>query len=492
MPRRSVVAGLTVLALNLALAGCDLGPVFSRPDPGPPAEFRASPATAQAAWPAPDWWRGFGSPELDLLITAARTANPDLAVAAARIRQADAQARIAGAALLPDAGFSGGASWRQTSITARGQQIQSDVRAYNAGLNIGYEIDFWGKNRATADAAQAAALATRFDQQTVAITVTASAAQTWFAALAARDRLDVANRNLADAQQTLRVIRGRMEAGTANALDVAQQETLVATQRARIPDLRNQMEQQIIALGILIGQPPEAVTVQPGTLTRLRRPAVAPGLPSELLTRRPDVAAAEARLAAANANIRAARAAFFPSIQLTGAAGLQSVALSSLLGPGALVASLAAGITQPIFDGGTLRGRLELSKAQQDELLALYRKTILEALTDTDAALTALRFHAEQERLQRDAVARAQRAADIARAQLAAGTADLTAVLQAQLAVYSAQDILALARQAYFQDLIALFKALGGGWTNNDSLPPAPEPDRVENGFALPVGRNVQ
>ena len=480
------------LAAMLCLAGCDLGPSFSKPDAEIPPAFRASPDTSQAAWPAPDWWRGFGSPELDMLIAAARAANPDLAVAAARIRQADAQARIAGAALLPDAGFSGGASWRQTSVTARGQQIQSDSRAYNAGLNIGYEIDFWGKNRATSDAAQATALATRFDQQTVAITVTAAVAQTWFAALAARDRLDVANRNLADAQQTLRVIRGRMEAGTANALDVAQQETLVATQRARIPDLRNQMEQQIIALGILIGQPPAAVTVQPGTLARLRRPVVAPGLPSELLARRPDVAAAEARLVAANANIRAARAAFFPSIQLTGSAGLQSVALSSLLGPGALVASLAAGITQPIFDGGTLRGRLDLSKAQQDELIALYRKAILEALTDTDSALTALRFHAEQERLQRDAVARAQRAADIARAQLAAGTVDLTAVLQAQLTVYSAQDSLALARQAYFLDLIGLFRALGGGWIQGEVVVPAPEPGRLEGGFALPVGGNVQ
>ena len=488
MPRRS---NLMLLAA-LSLAGCDLGPVFSRPDPALPAAFRASPATSQAAWPAPDWWRGFGSPELDALIAAARAANPDLAVAAARIRQADAQSRIAGAPLLPEAGFSGGASWRQTSVTARGQQIQADTRAYNTGLTIGYEIDFWGKNRAAADAAQATALATRFDQQTITITVTASVAQTWFSALAARDRLDVANRNLADAQQTLRVIRGRLEAGTANALDVAQQETLVATQRARIPDLRNQMEQQLIALGILIGQPPAAVSVQPGTLTRLRRPIVAPGLPSELLARRPDVAAAEARLVAANANIRAARAAFFPSIQLTGSAGLQSVALSSLLGPGALVASLAAGITQPIFDGGTLRGRLDLSKAQQDELIALYRKAILEALTDTDSALTALRFHAEQERLQRDAVARAQRAADIARAQLAAGTVDLTAVLQAQLTVYSAQDSLALARQAYFLDLIGLFRALGGGWIQGEVVVPAPEPGRLEGGFALPVGGNVQ
>jgi len=476
----------------LALAGCDLGPVFSKPEVEIPPAFRASLATAQAAWPAPDWWRGFGSSDLDELIAAARAANPDLAVAAARVRQADAQSRIAGAPLLPEVSLGGNASWSQTSVTTRGRQIQADVRAYSTKVTIGYEIDFWGKNRAAAESAEATALASRFDQQTVAITVTASVAQTWFNALAARDRMDVAKRNLADAQNVLRIIRGRMEAGTANALDVAQQETLVATQRARIPDLRNQMEQQVIALGILIGRPPEAVAVQPGTLLALRRPSVAAGLPPELLARRPDVAAAEARLVAANANIRAARAAFFPSFQLTGSTGLQSAALGTFLGPGAVVASLAAGLTQPIFEGGALRGQLELTKAQQDELVALYRKAILQALTDTDAALTALGFHVEEEKLQREAVARAQRAAEIARAQLEAGTADLTAVLQAQLSVYTAQDLLALSRQAVFLDLVSLFQALGGGWTAAGIAAPHLDPGRLEGGFALPIGGNVQ
>ena len=464
---------LAVLAATTVLTGCDLGPAFTRPEAEIPPAFRASPATAQAAWPAPDWWRGFGSQELDDLVAAARAANPDLAVAAARVRQADAQVRIAGAPLLPSASLNAAASWRQVSVAARGRQIQSDIRAYNSGIDIAYEVDFWGKNRAAAESAQAIALASRFDQQTVAITVTTSVAETWLTALALHDRLDVAQRNLADAQQVLRVIRGRMEAGTANALDVAQQEALVAAQRARQPDLRNQIEQQSIALGILIGRPPEAINLRAGTLLKLNRPLVAPGLPSELLARRPDVAAAEARLVAANANIKAARAAFFPSIQLTGSAGLQSAALGTLLGPGALVASLAAGLAQPIFDGGTLRGRLELTKAEQDELIATYRKAILQALTDVDSALTALRFTAEQEALQREAVARAQRAADIARAQLEAGTVDLTAVLQAQLTTYAAQDILALVRQAYFLNLISLYKALGGGWDERPQVPSA-------------------
>lgn len=488
MPRCSALALLSLLIF----AGCDLGPVFSRPDPGVSLAFRASAATARASWPTPDWWRGFGSPELDALIAAARDANPDLAAAMARIRQADAQARIAGAPLLPNIGLSAGGSWRQSSVTAGGRQIRTDTRQYNAGFDVGYEIDFWGKNRAGADTAQATALASRFDQQTVALTVTSAVATTWFTALALQDQLAVASRNLADAQETLRVIRGRQEAGTASALDVAQQETLVATQRARMPDLRNQVEQQVIALGILIGQPPASITVRPGTLTRLARPVASPGLPSELLARRPDVAAAEAQLLSANANIRAARAAFFPSIQLTGSAGLQSAALSALLGPAALITSVAAGLTQPIFDGGTLRGRLDLSKAQQDELIALYRKAVLQALTDVDAALTGLRFSAEQERLQRQRVALAQRAADIARAQLAAGTVDITAVLQAQLSLYAAQEAVVQVRLGYFLDLVGLFKALGGGWTTADIAPPATPAGRLEDGIALPIGPNVQ
>ncbi len=447
--------------------------IFVRPPAGIPTAFRASPESAEAAWPAPDWWRGFASPELDILIARAREQNQDLAAAMARIRQADALTRIAGAALLPNIGLSGAASWRQTNLSTSGQQITREGRQYNVGIDIGYEVDFWGQNRATAQAAQASALATRFDQQIVALTVTTSVAQTWFSALALQDRLEVARRNLADAEQTMRVIRGRLEAGTANALALAQQEALVATQRAQTPYLLNQVEQNLIALAILTGEPPEAITMRPGTLTRLNRPAVTPGLPAALLIRRPDVAAAEARLVAANANIRAARAAFFPAIQLTGSAGLQSTALGSLFGPSAVIAALAAGLTQPIFDGGALRGRLELTKAQQDELIALYRRSVLQALSDVNAALTATRLSAEQEELQRQSVARAQRAADIARSQLEAGTVDITAVLQAQVALYTAQDNLAQARQAYFLALISLYKALGGGWTADDTAAPA-------------------
>ena len=169
----------------------------------------------------------------------------------------------------------------------------------------------------------ASAVFSRFDQQVVALTVVTNVANTWFTALGLADRLVVAQSNLAAAEHTLAVIRGRLDAGTATALDVAQQQALVAGERAMIPSLRNQLEQELIGLGILVGRPPEAIDVRPGSLDTLSLPPVAPGLPSGLLERRPDVAEAEAQLVAANFDIKAARAAFFPAVQLTGSAGFR-------------------------------------------------------------------------------------------------------------------------------------------------------------------------
>ena len=208
----------------------------------------------------------------------------------ARVRQADAQVRIAGAPLLPTVAATASASWQQVGATggfsgvSRGGSTTStiNVRDYSIGpLNVAYEVDFWGLNRAARQAAVSNAMFSRFDQQVVALTVVTNVANTWFTALGLADRLVVAQRNLADAEQILAVIRGRLDAGTASALDVAQQEALVAGERAVIPNLRNQIEQQLIGLGILVGRPPEAITVRPGSLDTLSLPPVAPGLPSE-------------------------------------------------------------------------------------------------------------------------------------------------------------------------------------------------------------------
>jgi NodT family efflux transporter outer membrane factor (OMF) lipoprotein len=493
------------MPLVLLLGACDLGPDYQRPQVEMPLEFRATPATEAAAWPSDDWWRGFGSPDLDVLIEQARAQNFDIAAAIARVRQADAQVRIAGAALLPTATATAGASWQQVGATrgfsgvSRGGSTTStiNIHNYNLGpLNAAYEVDFWGRNSAARQAAVSSAMFSRFDQQVVALTVVTNVANTWFTALGLADRLVVAQRNLADAEQTLAVIRGRLDAGTASALDVAQQEALVAGERAVIPNLRSQLEQELIGLGILVGRPPEAITVRPGSLDTLSLPPVSPGLPSSLLERRPDVAEVEAELIALNFDIKVARAAFFPSVQLTGSYGFSNAALNTLFSPGGTIISLAAGLTQPLFDAGTLRGQLEQAKGRYDELLADYRKAVIQSFTDVETALTAWRFATEQEALERQAVATAQRAADIARAQMLAGTVDITTVLQAETTLFNDQDILAQVRLARFQALLNVYKALGGGWVEpSGPIPdqfPGLEPGTLPGGVALPVGGNVR
>ena len=479
------------------LAGCDLGPAYQPDLAAAPAEFRAAEGTG-AVWPEEAWWRGFASPELTTLIDAARSHNLDLDVAAARIRQADAQLRIAGAPLLPSLSGSGGASWqeagsRTSSATSRIRSGSVDLHSYNMGLSAGYELDFWGKHAASRQSALANAQFSRFDRQTVALSVVTNVASTWFSALTLADRLRVAERNLADAEQILAVFRGRRDAGTVNDLDVAQQETFVAASRSQIPNLRNQMEQALIGLGILTGQPPEAIKIRPGSLTALALPRVYPGLPSELLTRRPDVASAEATLRARHFDTKAARAAFFPTVQLTGSAGYQAAALSQLIGPGGLLLSLASGLAAPIFDGGTLRGQQELAKGRYEEQLAIYRKAILQAFTDVDDALTAWRFTTEQEALQRQAVERAQRAATIARAQMAAGTIDIVTVLNVETTLLTNEDTLVQVRLARAQALLGLYKAMGGGWRRpDDAAHPGLSPGVLEGAVALPIGGNVR
>ncbi|MCX7384909.1 MAG: TolC family protein, partial [Alphaproteobacteria bacterium] len=307
-----------------------------------------------------------------------------------------------------------------------------------------------------------------FDQESVALSTTAAVAATWFQALALQDRVDIANRNLADAEAIQQAIRARQEAGTASALDVAQQGALVAGIRAQMPALRSQLEQQVIALGVLTGRPPAAITVRPGPLTAPALPAVRPGLPSALLARRPDIAAAEARLRAANGNIKVARAAFFPQVSLSGSAGFQSLALATLFGPGTLFANTALSAGQVVFDNGRTAAQVALTRAQYDELAANYRKAVLQAFTDVDIAATALAFATEQEGLMREAVRVAQLAADIAGAQVRAGTSDIVNALQAQTTLFNDLDQLAQIRLARFQALLSLYKALGGGWTAED------------------------
>jgi len=450
----------------ILLAGCSLGPHYQRPAAAVPPAWHTDPGAPAAAWPAADWWRGFGSPQLDDLIAQAQAANFDLGAAVARVREADAQVRIAGAPLLPAIAAGGGIANAQPPPTASAKgTIRSPASTViNPSLNASYEIDFWGRNQASLEAAQASALASRHDRETVELTVVTSVATTYFQILALRDRLTVAQANIDSANSVLTALVTEEKVGTATALDVAQQETTVAALEAQVPPLSQQLQQNVDALAILVGRSPESVAVSDGTLAGLALPAVVPGLPSELLARRPDVAEAEAQLLGANANIRVARAAYFPSIDLTAEGGLASVALTGLFGPTGGFYTLAAGITQPIFTGGALQGQVEFSKARYDELLQDYRKAVISAFGDVEDALIAGQQTQLQARRQQEAVEKARRAYDISIAQLEAGTVNLLTVLNTENALFPAEDSLVQAKLAHLQAIVSLFKALGGGW----------------------------
>jgi multidrug efflux system outer membrane protein len=458
--------------LTLLLGGCQT----ATPDTALPIPTGFKEARSGEAPPlSPSWFRAFGSGELDRLVSAALEQNLDIEAAIQRINQAEAQAVVTGAQLFPNLGASGDASRQQSSGTSRsgtgGSGTPFRSNSFSLGLNASYEVDLFGKNRYAARAAETAAIATRFDRDAVALVTAASVANKYFAVLASQDRLRIAEDNLRIAARVLEAVRGRVNVGTGTALDVAQQESVLATQRASVPPLRQELQQNRNALALLIGRSPESVAVAGGSLDRLRLPGVRAGLPSQLLLRRPDIARDEANLAAAAANVASARAAFFPSIQLTASGGFQSGALRTLLGGNSLVYSVAAGLTQPIFDGFSLQGQLALQQGRAAELAATYKRTILQSFVDVENALVAVRETAEYERRQREAVAASRRALDITEQLLRQGTIDVVTLFNTQTTLFQNQDALARVRLLRFQALVSLYQALGGGWTVERALP---------------------
>jgi NodT family efflux transporter outer membrane factor (OMF) lipoprotein len=462
----SIACGLYLI---LPLGGCLL---TDKPEPGldiPQAYDRGSrnPAIAEAALPPLDWWHGFRSRELTEIIEEARSANLDIAAAVARIVQADAQARIAGAPLLPGVTLNGSATRfrpSQTTGSGGGSSGPSEFNNLSGSLTASYEIDFWGKNRSALRAAEETAVASRYDREVVGLTATVATANAYFQVLAAQDMLRSTRENEKSATRVLNLIQQRVNAGTASALDTAQQESLVNSQRALIPPLEQTLTQNRNALALLIARPPERVRIRGGSLNSITYPRVTPGLPSELLAQRPDIREAEAQLAAANANVENARAQMLPSITLTGEGGYQSAVLRTLLRPESAFFNLAAGLTQPIFDGLRLQGNLDYQKGKQDELLQNYRKAVISGFVDVENALDGIRQTALRERLQFEVVKSSQRAFDISEQRLNQGTIDMVTVLQTQQTLFIAQLAYVQARLAHVQAVVSLYQALGGGW----------------------------
>ncbi len=453
------------LALCLALAGC--GEAVFTPDVA--AELPAAWATR----PAPgselgrDWIAAFRVPELTRLAALAEVDNLDLAAAAARIAQAEASLAGSRAGLAPT--LSGSAETARTVTPGTRSSFSPPFSAnvgdsYQLGVSASWQLDLRGRLSALAHADERALAAARIDREAVRLTLLAAVADDWFRVAAAADRLRIAHESVATAERTLNVYRRRLEVGTATALDIAEQESLLATQRASIPDIEIELRQTRNSLVALTGRPPEDMKVRANGLSGVRVPTVAPGLPSRLLDRRPDLAVAEANLAAQAARVEAARAAFLPDVSLTASGGFASAFLKNLLRPDAIASSAAASLAETLFDGGAREADLAGARARHAELVADYRKAAHSALVDVENALVAIDQNRRRETLQRAVVEAARKTQRLTEERLREGTIDVTTVLDAERTLFQAEQTLVSVRLARLQAVVSLVTALGGGW----------------------------
>lgn len=483
----------SILVLALTVAGCATDPPAALKVQDVPQSFTQAAVKDAPVWPEPDWWKGFGSKELDELIATAQNENLDLAAATARVLQAAAQTDISDAVLFPSLNFSSSAARAATPTGSSGLRGGGGSRfqrnTFGVSLNASYELDFWGKNRAAARAADESLKSAAFSQEVVGLTVTANVANAYLDVLALRERTTIAEQNIEAANRVLSITEAKVTNGVSSRLDLAQQQALVAGQKAQVPALREQASEAAFGLAVLLGRPPEGFDVKAVNLDGIVSPAVAHGLPSELLRRRPDVAAAEANLAAAHANVDVARAAFFPAVNLTAQGGYQSTALSMLFNPESQGFNIAASLAQTIFDGGRLIGQSRLAHAQEMELLVNYRSAVLNAFKDVETALSQVTSLADQERYKTEQVRAAAEAFRISEIQYREGVADLLNVLQAQQTLFTAQDQLVQIKLARIQAGIGLYKALGGSWLEkpDDATQPIPASASVPAKDAAPA-----
>ena len=446
--RKGALGG--TLALSLALSACSLAPQYQRPAMEIPAGWSSVAGVNAAARPdRQPFWEEFGSSELNRLMKVALAQNLDLEAALHRVEQARAQAKITGSALFPAVQASGGAS-----------RTYQDARDANAARGIGtisYEVDLWGKNRNSAAAAKYRVNATAFDRDALRLVVSSDTANFYTQILSLNERISIADYNLKNAEEVLRIIEARYNAGGVSGLEVSQQRVAVNNLRAALAALNEQRTTTRNALAIVLGQPPEKLQPPSDVFGSLRLPEVDLTPPATLLTARPDIASAEAQLRAANADIGAARAAFFPSLTLS----VEGAIAAGFGGPAAAATTLANSVLAPIFTGGRLTGSLDNVTARQKELAAQYQKTVLVAFQEVEDALAALKSNNEQALLAQQSVTESQNAYNIAKARFDAGAIDYLTLLETQRSLYQAQDNQVAVNEAQLQAFIQLRKALG-------------------------------
>jgi NodT family efflux transporter outer membrane factor (OMF) lipoprotein len=458
-PRTGTPLSLAALVSALALAGC-----ASLTAPTPPADAgvavpagwsNAGPAATPSALAA--WWQRFNDPGLTALIEQALAANPSIASAQAALRQSRALARVQQSRLGPDVGVSGTAQRNRTAAGGSGN-------SFRAGFDASWEPDVFGGQRAARDAASLDAQASAASLGDVQVSVAAELAQTYLTLRSTEQRLAIARENLASQEETLRITQWRVQAGLATSLQSEQARAAVEQTRAQIPALQTSLALARHQLALLTGRTVAEFRLADGGALPQPAEDLALAFPAETLRQRPDVRAAEARVAAAAQRVRQADAARYPSFSLSGSLGLSALTLSGL-GSGAVVSSLLAGASLPVFDGGALRAQGDAQRAAYDQAREAHRAAVLVALKDVEDALVALQGDRERLARLREVADAARNAALLARQRYASGLVDFQTVLETQRTQLSAQDNVAASQADVASDHVRLYKALGGGWT---------------------------
>ncbi len=468
-----MISPRSVIPLVLAgmLAGCTVGPDYHPPKTAAPAQWVSPQAAGETNAPAADaaWWKSFHDAELDSLVVRAAQSNLNLRAAVARVREARAAARVVAADLSPT--FDAAGSYARDRYSANGfppfpPGIPVDANVYQAGFDATWEVDVFGGARRATQAARAEVAAAEFGRRNVLISVLAEVARDYVDARAYQRRLAVANANIKAQEDILGLTRERFAKGLTGELDVQEADALLAATRAQAPLFDSGFRGAVYRMGLLLGQPPGALLDELTNAAPIPAapPAVPAGLPSELLRRRPDLQQAERELAAATARVGAAASDLYPKFSLTGDVGLQSISASDWFTAGSRFWAAGPTVQWRIFDAGRIRANIRVQNARVDQALAAYEQSMLGAFTDVETALTAYaREQTRRQSLAHGAQAN-EKAVTLASDLYRHGLADFLRVLESQRSLYQSQDALIESERAVSSDLIALYKALGGGW----------------------------
>jgi outer membrane protein, multidrug efflux system len=462
------IATAVVLAL---LAGCAVGPNYHPPKAATPKQWSSPLAGGETNHAPADaaWWKTFNDPELDSLIARAAQSNLTLHAAAARVREARAARGVTAADFWPSVDAAG--SYQRERLSANGfpefpPGIPLDGNVYQAGFDAAWELDVFGGTRRAVEAANANIASSEFAERDVLVSLQGEVARNYIEARGFQRRLAIAHENIAAQQEVLELTRDRFKAGLGGDLDVQQSSALLAATQAQVPPLETGFKQSVYRLGVLLGLTPGALVneLSGDAPIPTTPPEVPAGLPSDLLLRRPDVRLAERKLAAANAQIGVATADLFPKFSLTGVVGLQSVSTSDWFTGGSRFWQAGPTVQWRIFDAGRIRSNIRVQNARQEEALAGYEQSVLNAMEDVENSLTA--YAKEQTRRESlvTAADASQQALEISQQLYEKGLADFLRVLDAQRSLYVNQESLVQSDRDVALDLVALYKALGGGW----------------------------